>query len=57
MATKTIKTKIPQVFNRTDLRRIAKTQNYRGYHPAEVKKIVALMKVTESIEELLAALD
>jgi len=44
------------LFEETDLKRIVKTQNYKGYGTDKVKKIVGQLQVEESLEELLAAL-
>lgn len=44
------------LFEETDLKRIAKTQNYKGYSAEKVKKIVGHIQVEESLEDLLAAL-
>ncbi len=45
-----------RLYDKTDLKRIANSQNYKGYSVRKVKEIVIQMKVEESLEELLAAL-
>ncbi len=50
-------TQLPKpIFEETNLQRIIETQNYKGYKPQKVKKLIEELKVEESLEELLAAL-
>jgi|JI10StandDraft_1071094.scaffolds.fasta_scaffold03512_18 hypothetical protein len=44
------------LYEKIDLTRIAKTQNYQGYSAAKVKDIVLQLQVKETLELLLAAL-
>lgn len=44
------------LFEETDLKRILKTQNYKGYSTDKVRKIVGQLQVEESLEDLLTAL-
>ncbi len=44
------------LFEESDLKRIARAQNYKGYNTDKVQKIVGQMEVEESLEDLLAAL-
>lgn len=44
------------LFQETDLKRIAETQKYQGYNAEKVKKISEVLKVEQSLEDLLAAL-
>lgn len=44
------------LFEETDLKRIVQEQNYKGYRAEKVKKIAGQLEVTESLEELLAAI-
>lgn len=48
---------LPQpMFEETNLQRIIKSQNYKGYKSNKVEKLIAELNVEESLEELLSAL-